>query len=127
MALRLLISVMIFFGVNGCGSRVLSISAEEAFPRNFTDIRTRIIGPRCGTCHSAFLSYNSLLSLTSSSGGRRGGQVVTAPRPMISVGSPESSQLFLEIDDGVMPPSQKMPQVEIDAVSDWISSGAKND
>ncbi len=93
-----------------CGSRELSVPAEDAYPPHFTALRDRIFKPRCATCHAKIVLYKEVA-----------GDLVVA-------GKPEASLLFQEIDSGGMPKyGGKLTDEEIAAVKTWISNGAPND
>ncbi len=108
--------LLVFFALLGllsCGterSLVSGVSETEAYPPTFTEIRRRIIEPKCISCHESFVSYKELLS----------GYVVA--------GQPNASELLLEVEGEAMPPyGAKLIDAEVQAIRTWIANGANYD
>lgn len=84
--------------------------AEQAFPANFSAIRERILVPRCTNCHAGLASYKNVMD------------------ELIVPGSPDTSKLYNEVKSGKMPRySPRLRDAELNAISNWITAGAKND
>lgn len=104
--------LILIFILNSCGSRELKsgVTREEAFPANFTDIRERILIPRCANCHGIVESHKLLLE------------------KYVVPGNAKASELWEVVEGGSMPPySGKLLDEEIEAIAAWIDAGAKND
>jgi uncharacterized membrane protein len=101
---------IIFFG---CGSENLQLPADVAFPPTFTNIRNRILIPRCANCHSGVVSHKVLLA---------------TEKMAIVPGNSAESTLYQKIESGEMPKyGQKLTDEEMEAIKSWIDNGAKND
>jgi hypothetical protein len=95
-----------------CGERKLKdgVSGEEAFPPRFSEIRDRIIVPKCAGCHEEMMSYKILTT-----------------KYLVS-GSPEQSGFFTEVQGDSMPPySDKLLDEEKASIRTWIEKGAPLD
>jgi len=57
-------------------------------------------------------------------GGVRYSTAASAMRTIVA-GAPEKSTLYLSIESGAMPPGEKLPKAQVDAIRDWIKEGAK--
>ncbi len=89
---------------------------------SYRSLSQNIFTPKCLSCHSGpnpsgntnFTSYDAL---------------VHNPRhtDLVTPGKPENSHLYEVLQNDEMPPNgPPLSQQEIQAVSDWISSGAQN-
>ena len=106
---RFLIIFALFCGVSCGAERSLNsgVSETEAYPPTFTEIRRRIIEPKCISCHESFVSHKELLS----------GYVVP--------GQPDASEFLLEVESEAMPPyGAKLIDAEVNAIRTWIANGA---
>ena len=98
--------------LSACGSRDVKggLTQEEAFPSNFTDVRNRIIAPKCANCHEDMLSHKILLT------------------KYVVPGRPEESELYTEVkEDGMPLYSDKLLDEEKEAIRIWIEKGAPLD
>jgi hypothetical protein len=115
-------SVLIIAMTTGCYYDVITPPDPNAPPQNvsFSNDLQPIFNSNCATtgCHAvgghqptltADQSYNSLMS---------GGFVNTI--------IPTESILYTELNNGLMPPTGKLPQIQIQQVLDWIKIGAPN-
>jgi mono/diheme cytochrome c family protein len=69
-----------------------------------------VVLANCSKCHSSLTSYNGIMQI-------------------VSAGNPSNSTLYQDITasgKNAMPPSYKLPQVNIDSIYSWIINGAKN-
>jgi hypothetical protein len=107
---RFSISALLFVLGWGCGSRELKVAEAEAFPPTFTNIRRRILEPRCVSCHSILVAHEQLIN----------GLVVP--------GKPSRSELYTVIESGEMPSyGKKLEEPELNSIKTWIEKGAPND
>ena len=87
-------------------------------PVSFQNHIAGILQVRCGSCHieesRGRINFASFEKLT-----ERGG--------MIRVSRPERSALVKSVRSGSMPPKEKMPEAEIEAIRRWVTEGAKFD
>ncbi|MDH7462096.1 cytochrome c [Chitinophagaceae bacterium 26-R-25] len=115
-------AMLIMALTTGCYYDVITPPDPNAPPQNvsFSNDLQPIFNTSCATpgCHgdgghnptlTADKSYNALMS---------GGFVNTT--------IPTESILYKEINSGLMPPTGKLPQVQIQMVLDWIKIGAPN-
>lgn len=102
------------------------MSASAAADMEFFEKRIRpIFVERCYECHSASANkFKGGLALDSKDGWSRGGD----SGPAVIPGDVERSLLVKAIrwndPDTQMPPKNKLPQSEIDALTAWVQSGA---
>lgn len=102
---RFLLSFLISLTLAGCSTRELR---QEITP-TFSSIQQVTLGPKCVSCHSSLSTYSGVLQIV---------------RP----GDAPGSELYEVISDGHMPrQSPKLSDEEIQAVYQWIESGAAND
>lgn len=69
-----------------------------------------VILANCSKCHNSLTSYNGIIQI-------------------VSAGNPSNSTLYQDITasgSNAMPPSYKLPQVNIDSIYSWIKNGATN-
>ncbi len=99
-SLAMLVSVAVF----SCGDRHLNDDDSVIFPPKFSEIRNRIITPKCANCHGALVSYKEF-----SEEAKTGG--------IVSI-----------VKSGEMPKyGQPLGTAEINAIEAWVKAGAKND
>lgn len=90
----------------------------------FEWISKYVFNRRCVSCHDGkhaktkldLRTYDALMSFE--------GELLNA----VEKGDPELSSLFINVNDGTMPPKEvgtKIPKAEIDAIFGWIKDGAK--
>ncbi len=78
-----------------------------------------ILEKRCASCHNPEARMSGL-DLTSRGALARGGK----QGPALIPGQASSSRLYQFVSAGKMPPGQRLPQDETDALREWIDSGA---
>ena len=94
-------------------------AAEVAF---FEKDVQPIVTQRCLKCHGAEAKIKGGLRLTSRAEALKGGDT----GPAVALDKPDSSLLLSAINykDGLeMPPSGKLPQAEIDTLTQWVKAG----
>jgi mono/diheme cytochrome c family protein len=110
------------FWTAGRGSRADDVAANEQ-ERQFESKVRPILVQRCTECHGP----------KKQEGGLRLDQRASALRgndagPVILAGQPDESRLVQVIryadDDVQMPPTEKLPEAEIDVLAEWIRNGA---
>lgn len=90
-------------------------------PSYATDVQP-LFDASCVSCHGGGAPAADY-SLTSRAGALGpGSDTVTNVVP----GSPESSRLFIRLDDGTMPPGGRWDSTRIAMVRNWIAKGAKD-
>lgn len=109
------------FHLMTCLVTIVAVSAEAAADFE-TDVAPILI-KRCLECHKG-QDASGGLSLESAAGLRRGGESGAA----VIAGKPADSYLIQRVVAGEMPPpvkgvAQKLPDVEVAILSDWITKG----
>lgn len=112
--LCLISSLFLWSGCNSYTPKVQGdggqINAANVTP-DFTAIQTKILQPYCIMCHS-------------SAAGNAGGINVENYANVIKYIDQIQSSVTVR---QTMPPGEHLPQNEMDALSQWITDGAKND
>ncbi len=107
---KLLLLLPMALSLTACGQREIKSGVTEPFPAKYSQIRSSILMPRCGRCHSLVESRKLLLE------------------KWVVPGDAMASELFESIDSGSMPPyGNKLLDEEVEAVRLWIEAGAPND
>ena len=91
--------------------------APQPLTPTFASIQSRILGPRCSSCHNATVR-NGGVNLSTLAG-------VLAT---VVAGNPNSSRLYTEVQTNQMPvaPATPLTTEEKNAIRDWIANGAQN-
>jgi hypothetical protein len=106
----ILLLLPLALGWSGCGEREVKSGVTDPFPPHYSDIRSRILMPRCARCHALVESRQLLLE------------------KWVIPGDAMASELYEVIDSGSMPPyGNKLLDEEIEAVRLWIDAGAPHD
>src|ERR1044071_5321490 len=106
-----------------CGMALSCGLATAADPADFFETRVRpVLAKNCYGCHTD--SHMGGLRLDSAAAGAKGGN----SGPPIVPGKPDESLLIQAIrrthERLKMPPSGKLPDADIEAITEWVKSGA---
>ncbi len=81
---------------------------------DFEKVVAPVLMEHCLPCHSS----------AKAGGGVRYSNAASSARTIVA-GAPEKSRLYLSIESGAMPPAEKLPKEQADAIRDWIREGAR--